>query len=128
RRHQLEYRVLGPRHAHLTREGCRGAHDDHVVAGGRAIGDTVQRGDRRHGHQYAPAVPGRGLIVTRRWPDGPDVAGVLLTPRRDLLAERPTTAPLDGDTVAEFEQDHGPFCRYRRRVERHAGGWRETTE
>ncbi len=60
-------------------------------------------------------------MVTRAWPDHPDVVEVLRRPRHDLVAEREVA---DG----EFEQAHGPFRRYRRRVERTDDGWRETTE
>lgn len=70
-------------------------------------------------------------MVTRDWPDTPAVTQVLLRPRDDLLAEQEVTvhdaADVAGTAVRRFEQRHGPFRHYRREVERHADGWRETT-
>ncbi|MEX2626446.1 MAG: MFS transporter [Ilumatobacteraceae bacterium] len=77
-----------------------------------------------------------GRMVTRAWPDHPEVVEVLRRPRHDLVAERRVDQG-DADDAdgadesvdgAEFEQAHGPFRRYRRTVERDGDGWRETTE
>lgn len=59
-------------------------------------------------------------MVSREWPDDPGVLAVLRCPRRDLLIERPA-----GED--RFEQAHGPFRAYERRLERSPRGWRETT-
>lgn len=61
-----------------------------------------------------------GRTVSREWPDQPEVLAVLRSPRRDLLIEAPA-----GDD--RFEQAHGPFRSYERRLERSPRGWRETT-
>jgi MFS family permease len=76
------------------------------------------------GPQYAPLVRGDGRTVTRVWPDDPDVASALTSPRNDLVAETTAEASAGGHV---FTQASGPFQDYERRVDRRDGAWHETT-
>lgn len=55
--------------------------------------------------------------LERTWPDDPQVAIWLTSPRADLVAERRVEAGASSDGARQFEQQDGPFSDYRRVVE-----------